>query len=504
MIKRFLSGMKKWLSSLKVRFFVVFGIALVLGIALYLASDAIATTFIDNIYLSEQNKAQREREYLQDLQAYIYDNEITSDETAKIGDWAKKNKYVYLLIYRGDELFFTSDNVPSVPDKPDDEQPPTDEQPPEDDEGSSQGGSGSSSDKEDGNEGGNIGGITVEYPTREELLEYAKQNEMHLLELVEGDEQLLPDALPVFAQFAEFTEYLYYDLINVLALLLAALVVVVIMMIYIRRVTSRIISLGENVNVVAAGATDSTIVASGNDEISELAANVESMRSAIVENYRKEREALDANNALITSMSHDIRTPLTILLGYIDVMHQHAGTDELMQSYLKAAESTAMRLKKLSDDMFSYFLVFGSREVNLEIESYDAQTLFEQLLSEHILLMRENGYEVELSMTNPECLTDLKVRTDAQSLLRIIDNVFSNLYKYADRSKPVNIAVSTEACEIIVEISNFIRKDGERVESNGIGLKTCKKLAELMGASFVFGGDENEYFAKLTLPCEKD
>lgn len=503
MIKSLFAKLHKWLGSLRVRFFVVFGIALVVGIALYLISDAIATTFIDNIYLSSENKEQREKEFLDDLQNYIYDNEITADETAKIGEWAKRNKYVYLLIYRGDELFFTSDDVPKLPEKPEAD-PPTDEQPPQDGTNDSDSGSDSSSaESGEADDGDNIGGITVDYPTREELLEYAKQNEMHLLELVETEEGNSLEVLPVFAQFAEFTEYLYYDLINVFALLFAAFAVVTIMMIYIGNVTDRIIKLGENVNVVAAGAADSTIAVSGNDELSELAANVESMRSAIVENYRKEKEALDANNALITSMSHDIRTPLTILLGYIDVMRQHAGEDDVMQSYLKAAESTAMRLKKLSDDMFSYFLVFGNREVSMDIQSYDAQTLLEQLLSEHILLMKENGYDVDLSSIDSRSIEKISVRTDAQALLRIIDNMFSNLYKYSDKSKPIKIELSVEACQIIVNISNSIRRDGERVESNGIGLKTCKKLAELTGAGFDFCDDGNEYSVKLTLPFDK-
>ena len=68
--------------------------------------------------------------------------------------------------------------------------------------------------------------------------------------------------------------------------------------------------------------------------------------------------------------------------------------DKAVQEYLKAAESTAMRLKKLSDDMFGYFLVFGGKELEINMESYDAATLIDQMLFEHITLMRESGYNV--------------------------------------------------------------------------------------------------------------
>ena len=95
------------------------------------------------------------------------------------------------------------------------------------------------------------------------------------------------------------------------------------------------------------------------------------------------------------------------------------------------------------------------------------------------------------------------VSTDAQKLIRIFDNAFSNLYKYADRNKPIKVDVFVDACQIKIEILNFIRHDGELVESNGIGLKTCDKLAEFIGAEFEHGGDDVTYFVKLRLPLSK-
>jgi len=484
LIKRFFSWLKRGFSSLRFRFIVVFVLAVFVAVGLYFTVEIAATALINNVYLSEENKEEREAALLDDLQGYIYDNGITSQNTEKIGEWARKNHYVYLLIYRGNELFFTSDDVP--------------EGEPEDTPPDSSGGVGDGTEDTEDGKGELGGGITVKFPSREELLEYAKQNDMYLLEMSKTDEEP-SGSVPIFAQFTDFSEYLYYDLSNVLALVLAAISIVLTLLFYMGRVTSRIIRLGEEVTVIAKGATDHSIVAEGNDEISALAINVESMRSSIIENYKREKAATEANNALITSMSHDIRTPLTILLGYIDVMSQHAEGDELMQGYIKAAENTAMRLKKLSDDMFGYFLVFGNKEMKLSVEDYDAETLIDQMLSEHILLMKENGYELDLGEIEVEELFGKSVRTDAGALVRIFDNAFSNLYKYADRAQPVKIIVSADACQIKIEISNKIRRDGERVESNGIGLKTCQKLAEIIGAGFETGADGDNYIVKLTL-----
>ena len=124
------------------------------------------------------------------------------------------------------------------------------------------------------------------------------------------------------------------------------------------------------------------------------------------------------------------------------------------------------------------------------------------MLSEHVLLIGESGYNVDTSSIDGAVLSGKSIVTDPQSLVRIFDNAFSNLYKYADKAKPIKISISGGACEIIIEISNHIRHDGEKVESNGIGLRTCSKLAEQIGAGFEFGGDENTYFVKLTLQSQ--
>lgn len=485
MIKRALSRLVKKLSSLRFRFLVVFVFAVLIGLGVYFTLNALSLAYIDTVYISEENKKEREKNYLHDLQDFITDNQVSLKDMSKISTWVRENRYVYLLISKEGEIFFTSDDAISGDDGDGTDKPG------DGGENDVDGSLGTGGEKEDGPTTG--GGVTVTYPSREELLEYAKANEMHVIELTDG---------PAVASFAEFTEYLYYDVVNIVTLVIAFAVLLSIMLFYIKRVTGRILDLGEDVNAVAAGNTASVISVSGSDEIATLAKNVENMRSSMVENYEKEKAALNANSELITSMSHDIRTPLTVLLGYLDVMRASAEGDAQMQEYIKAAESTALRLKKLSDDMFGYLLVFGNPNTTPELERYDAETLIGQMLSEHVLLIGESGYNVDTSSIDDSVLSGKSIVTDPQSLVRIFDNAFSNLYKYADKAKPIKISISGGACEIIIEISNHIRHDGEKVESNGIGLRTCSKLAEQIGAGFEFGGDENTYFVKLTLQSQ--
>ncbi len=466
---------KAGINSLRIRFFLILVISIGVGIGIYFIVHFSSYRYINNVYASVPNKESREKAYLEDLQEFVIRNDVSSEDMRKVSEWVKSHKYVYLLLSKDDEIFYTSDDA----DKKDD----VDIDDPDDPDGGDK-------NKEDEKE---PGGITIDYPTREELLADAAKKDQHPIEFADGT---------MLASVTDFTEYLYYDVANIASIIVALLFVIIAITGYFHFVTNRIIRLGSDVNKVAEGDMNYKIKAKGNDEISKLSVNVDNMRTSMIENFKKEREALDSNTALITSMSHDIRTPLTVLLGYIDIIKTKTHGDEEMENYLSAAESTAMRLKKLSDDMFNYFLVFGGKEMEISIESYDAATLIGQMLSEHILLMKESGYEVDEKTDFAE-LIGHEVSTDAQKLIRIFDNIFSNIYKYADKNSPVSISFEKIDNKIYLCFSNAVSKDKSRVESNGIGLKTCKKLGEYIGADFNAHESEGIFTVTVALNVNK-
>ena len=271
--------------------------------------------------------------------------------------------------------------------------------------------------------------------------------------------------------------------------------------IFFSKILSRVTRLAADVNRVAEGDMTYWIRSQGNDEISRLSSQVENMRSSILENLEREREVRATNEELITSMSHDIRTPLTVLLGYIDVMKMHPH-DEAMGEYIKATEATAMRLKKLSDDMFGYFLVFGDKAIEANIQDYDGTTLLSQMLDEHILLLHENGYSV--SYEEGPGLDGVSIMTDAPKAMRLIDNIFSNLHKYSDSERPITVSVGAEGGRISLTVENGIASGSRTAESNGIGLKTCVKLAELLDIGFEYERLSDSYKTVITFPTKRE
>ena len=414
----------------------------VIATAVYLLLRLVFNYVIGTYYVNDERRREREDALAADLQAYIDLNGISSQDTRELSKWARKNRYVHLLIYKEDELFYSSGELGITVDT-------------------------------------NFpllsgGGISVDYPALDELMQYAKENDLYPVMLADGS---------LFASVSDFTEYLYYDLANMVSLGAAMLALAASMIIYFQRVIMRITRLAKDVAVVFGGDMQHNIYYDGDDELTGLSYNVEKMRSSMLKNIQLEREARDTNAELITSMSHDIRTPLTVLLGYLEMMKQ-CPKDAELDEYIKASHKTALRLKKLSDDMFKYALVFGEGDAAVELSEYDAAVLIEQLLAEHILLLAESGYEVTPEFEGVENASGVYILTDPPNLMRIIDNIFSNLSKYADKSETVRFKVIYRDGTLALGFKNKIRTDIDGVESNGIGLKTCRKLAEALHHGF--------------------
>ena len=402
---------------------------------------------VDNLYSSTESKNARREGYAVSLQEYIDERGLTGDEEGAFVEWAEDNQYVYVLIYKDTKLLFTS---------------------------------GDSTDADA------TAGIV--YPNREELIADALAHDVFEITTASGT---------LHAAFSDYKGEYVRGLFTLVAFFLAFTALSVTLIAYLKQVIGRIKRLDSDVTVVSSINMNHKVVCEGEDEIARLSTNVEAMRNSLLESVKKERDAREANTELVTSMSHDIRTPLTVLLGYLEMMRDRAGDDEIMRAYVQSSEKTALRLKELSDDMFKYALAFGDAG-GIKLEKYEAQTLILQLLSEHLVLLSERGYTHTLTSLPAFSDEDMLV-TDPQNLMRIIDNIFSNLYKYAESTEPVDIAVERGEGYVKIIFKNKIKKNTEGAESNGIGIKTCRRLAKFVLDGFDIDNDGEYYKTTLTI-----
>ena len=283
-----------------------------------------------------------------------------------------------------------------------------------------------------------------------------------------------------------------------LAILIGAITYIIIQIIYTGRLTRRIVSLSREAAEVSAGDLEKPITAKGEDEIAALAQDMDTMRRSVIERMGNEKRAWEANSELITAISHDIRTPMTSLLGYLGLLESAQLSDDERGQYTASAYAKAMELKDLTDELFRYFLVFGRSELEMDRESYDAQLLLEQLLAEAEFDLREAGFDVQRS----DAPGGGSVTVDAMYLKRVLDNLVSNVKKYADRERPVMFLTEARDGQLTVCLSNAVARSMDRVESTKIGLRTCEKIMSSMGGSFLTRSEGDRFSAELSLPVE--
>ena len=292
----------------------------------------------------------------------------------------------------------------------------------------------------------------------------------------------------------DYSEKRVYYFWMTIGFLVCSFIFMMFVMIYNGRVVKRVRRLTREVSCIKKKDINAAITKSGHDEIYVLADNIDSMRNSIIQQMSKEKEAWQANRDLVTAMAHDIRTPLTVLNGYLDLLEtSEFDSEEEYKQYVDICVDKAGQLKDLSDKLFRYFFVYSGHTDELKMEKFPAKEFFQQMIGEYMCLLEEKGITFQVKTEN----NSPKIQIDAPHLKRLCDNIFTNIRKYSDYSKPVEIQYSTSDTKVTLVISNHISKNRNEAESTRIGIKTCEKIAQEMNIDFSVKEKKGQYTVTL-------
>ncbi|WP_169313121.1 sensor histidine kinase [Acetonema longum] len=301
----------------------------------------------------------------------------------------------------------------------------------------------------------------------------------------------------VMVSITSFLKHRYEDIATYMNLVIFFFVFLLIMLSFVRQKTLYIHRLDHEIKLMQGGNLDFPITVKGNDELGSLARDIDNMRrSLLLQNQRQERlETVNRNFA--TAISHDVRTPLSALIGYLEIMIQKKNlSDEQRRQYLHTCQEKAWQLKKLTDNMFEY-LVTASDDDAAGLNTNIDHSLLEHLIYDGVLLLDFHGFITEF--TKPENI-HYSISFPIDSLQRIFDNIFSNLIKYADPAKVVSISAFIDHTSLYISFSNTVRAAASQTASTGLGLKTSKSLLAQNGGSLVIAQDEAVYTLTIELP----
>lgn len=279
-----------------------------------------------------------------------------------------------------------------------------------------------------------------------------------------------------------------------------AIVFILLLFALIHRKIRYVNQLEQDLKVLGGGNLEYPITIKGRDELTSLAAGIEALKNGILEEQQMKAEAEKANMELVTAMSHDLRTPLTSLIGYLELLNMHRYEDEeQLKKYLEYCRKKAFQMKKVSDRLFEYFLVYGREEKGLQLQKIPSVELAEDLCNGQFFDWKDHGGTIRCQIGNLEGF----VQVDSEYMQRVMDNLISNLKKYGDPQFPLEIEAKEQLDMLHIQVTNHIRDRKDHPESTQIGLKTCRKIMENHGGSFTWKQEKDEFMITIMFPLVK-
>lgn len=258
---------------------------------------------------------------------------------------------------------------------------------------------------------------------------------------------------------------------------------------YIRLLNGRLSEIGQG-NLAA------TIPITGINEISYLAAGIENMRVSLSETEKQKQEMKLAQQNLVLGMAHDLRTPLATLLTDLELLKRQGNKMDQL-NYADRALTKTLEIRALSDQLFEYFLASADQPVELEPWE-SAEYALGDYLSELYLYLAQDGFQIQ---TGELFAKETKVRIHVEYMSRIINNIFSNIQKYADRSAPVILSTEFSNDMLIVSCKNKISPASTH-SGTGIGVKNIALMMQKMNGKQEQVSEYGWYEILLYFPCQ--
>lgn len=232
------------------------------------------------------------------------------------------------------------------------------------------------------------------------------------------------------------------------------------------------------------------------------------MQAALQNEIRAER----MKSELITNVSHDLKTPLTSILNYSDLLCQEHLTPEEANDYAKIIHQKSMRLKNLTSDLFDISKVQSGAE-QMQCERIDTCTLVRQALGEQDKAIAESRLTLKVNIPDHE----VPIWADGKKMSRVMENLIGNCIKYAMSGTRVFVTVSEQEREAVIELKNianyemdfdaseiterFVRGDAARTtEGSGLGLAIAKSYVEACGGALAVEVDGDLFKVRITFP----
>lgn len=236
------------------------------------------------------------------------------------------------------------------------------------------------------------------------------------------------------------------------------------------------------------------------------------LTDSVGEMVARQMKAEHLRTELITNVSHDLKTPLTSIVNYVDLLSREPIQSEEAQEYLEVLRRQAARLKKLTTDLVEASKA-STGNLTVEMQTTNVQVLLDQFGGEYEEKLRQSDLELVLGLPDPS----VYILADGRLIMRVFDNLLNNACKYAMKGTRVYLDAFADAQTVTITMKNvsaaplnvspdelmerFVRGDSSRhTEGSGLGLSIARDLTALQGGTLSLHTDGDLFKAMLTFP----
>lgn len=370
------------------------------------------------------------------LQKFVTEQQISSKDLQKLKKWENRQPVILLELYRGDSCIYSSI-------------------------------------------------YDIEKDTDRDL-DYEWTQEDHKVKLMLVDEEV--EAV----LYSDFT-YQYYVLGAACSLVISLILFLLLFLHSTQKLIRYICRLNEEVQILEGGNMEYQVSVEGNDEITDLARSMNRMRIAFQQQIEAEQRLHESNKRLITEMSHDLRTPLTSMMLYLEILRSHHyKSDAELQNYLEKMDAKAHHMKLISDHLFEYSMD-NELPAEKKQEPLTMEQAFEKAVEDFAEELTARGFQVFSELTWNSCFVQVK----SEYIHRIFENIISNIAKYADPAAEVRIDTINASSFCGFSVLNSCSPCKEPAESNGVGIGSINTMIRQMGGTCSV--EQTDTFFEITL-----
>ena len=236
------------------------------------------------------------------------------------------------------------------------------------------------------------------------------------------------------------------------------------------------------------------------------------VQSGLEQAVQEQMKAEHLKTELITNVSHDIKTPLTSIVNYVDLLKKEDIPSPNAQEYIAVLDRQSHRLKKLTEDLVEASKA-SSGALNVELQPTDVNVLLSQIEGEY----QERLAACHLTLVTQPPAPGTMIQADSRLLSRVMDNLVSNVCKYAMENTRVYVTAAVRDGQVVISFKNvsrdelnispdelmerFVRGDASRhSEGSGLGLSIARSLVQLQGGTFALSIDADLFRADIVFP----